>query len=254
MKINCLNIVWWIICIMPLCGSYAQQPTTIRGGFITLDSSYVANPQMEAIIAGYRDSIATNMNRVIGVSQELMYGEKPESNLSNFITDVVREHITNLASRIDTIPAPQVAMFNIKGIRSVIPQGDILLKHLFEVLPFENEIVVLGLKGVDVKELMQFMAAEGGDGISGASFVLRDGKAFDVTIGGEPVRDDEVYVFALPDYIANGGDRYVVFGRSTFRVNTGLKIREVVTEHIIQQTTLGHAIKANTLKRIINEK
>ena len=127
---------------------------------------------MEQEIAIYRDSIDKTMNRVIGRADELMLGKKPESNLSNFVTDVMRQHITALAVGCDTLPVPQMALFNIKGIRSVIPKGDIMVKHLFEILPFENEMVLLGLKGSVVKTLFQFVANEGGDGLSGASFVF----------------------------------------------------------------------------------
>ena len=48
------------------------------------------------------------------------------------------------------------AVINIGGIRSTIGAGDILTKHVFEVMPFENEVVIVKMKGSDLRGLFQY--------------------------------------------------------------------------------------------------
>jgi 2',3'-cyclic-nucleotide 2'-phosphodiesterase (5'-nucleotidase family) len=47
---------------------------------------------------------------------------------------------------------------NIGGIRAVIGAGDILVKNVFEVMPFENEIVLVKMKGSDLDGLFNYYA------------------------------------------------------------------------------------------------
>jgi 2',3'-cyclic-nucleotide 2'-phosphodiesterase (5'-nucleotidase family) len=50
------------------------------------------------------------------------------------------------------------ALINIGGIRTTIGKGDILLKNVFEVMPFENEVIIVKMKGADLQGLFDYYA------------------------------------------------------------------------------------------------
>ena len=34
------------------------------------------------------------------------------------------------------------SLFNYRGIRTVIPKGDVRVQHIYELMPFENKLIV----------------------------------------------------------------------------------------------------------------
>jgi 2',3'-cyclic-nucleotide 2'-phosphodiesterase (5'-nucleotidase family) len=49
-------------------------------------------------------------------------------------------------------------LINIGGIRTTIGKGDIILKNVFEVMPFENELIIVKMKGADLQGLFEYYA------------------------------------------------------------------------------------------------
>ena len=74
-------------------------------------------------------------------------------------------------------------------------------------MPFENELVIVWLKGDKLLELLQFFAKVGGEGISGLRMEIQNGKAANISIGGKPLNTDKLYSIATNDYLAGGNDK-----------------------------------------------
>jgi 2',3'-cyclic-nucleotide 2'-phosphodiesterase (5'-nucleotidase family) len=75
-------------------------------------------------------------------------------------------------------------------------------------MPFENELVVLTLKGCDVIDLCESFARYGAQGVAGMRVTIIDGKLADVTVAGKAVNPKADYTIATSDYIAQGGSTY----------------------------------------------
>jgi len=69
---------------------------------------------------------------------------KTETNLGDLITDIMRQ-----ASGAD------VAILNGGGIRTSIKKGEIKVKDVYSVLPFDNYIVAIKLIGREIKEALE---------------------------------------------------------------------------------------------------
>jgi len=121
------------------------------------------------------------------------------------------------------------ALQNYGGLRlAMLPKGDITLGHLYELMPFENYVVIMEGDSALVQQLFDRIAQYGGWPVSRqVRFRIEEGGAVDIFIGGEPLRSGRIYRFALPDYIANGGDR-MFFLREVPRKSTALLVREAV--------------------------
>jgi len=126
-----------------------------------IDSRWDAAPdaEMQALIQPYTHQIENTMATVIGESAMDMDRKRPESLLGNLISDILR----NAATRVIGKPA-DIGLMNVGGIRNVITKGPITMDTAFELLPFENSLCVLTMKGSDVNELLHEIAIVGGEG------------------------------------------------------------------------------------------
>ncbi len=155
---------------------------------------------------------------------------------------------------------------NSLGIRTNIQAGPITREELFNVLPFDNTIVVMLLSGVEVQSLFDYATQRSaGRGcnaqaqISGARFVMNcdKGIAEEVTIGGSweacyedsdcssageicsagacgvPIVSQGVYELATNNYIANGGSGFRVLEQNTSKVDTGISMRDAVITYML---------------------
>lgn len=221
--------------------------TSAKTSKITIDSSLnkIADKNMVAFIAPIKQNLDKEMNQVIGVSTNEMKARKPESLLSNWAADVyVEAGSTFLKQPVD------FAVVNLGGLRSYLPKGDLTVRNIFELMPFENELVLLWIKGEDAEKLFQIFALEGGQGISGVRFEIKDSKAVNITINGKPVDNNAVYVVATNDYLAGGNDRMTPLTNAVKKMDTGLKIRNIFMEKVIRETQKGNKIHSELDGRI----
>jgi 2',3'-cyclic-nucleotide 2'-phosphodiesterase (5'-nucleotidase family) len=106
-------------------------------------------------------------------------------------------------------------------------------------MPFENELVVLWVKGEDLLSLFDFFASIGGEGVSGMRMGIEEGKAVEVTVGGLPVDRNKLYLIATNDYLAEGNDDMAQLKHAVKRIDTGIKIRDMLIGYIRKETMAG---------------
>lgn len=185
------------------------------------------------------------MNEVIGQAAETMKGHAPESLLSNISADIYLQTATDFqGENVD------IAIVNLGGLRTVVPAGDITVRKVFELMPFENELVLLWLKGDKLNELLQYFAGMGGEGVSGLRMEIKDGKAVNITINDKPLDPTKVYSIVTNDYLAGGNDKMVQLAQAEKRVNTGIKVRTMLLNYIKNETKKGNKIQSKLDGRI----
>lgn len=251
-KNNHMKLIRSLICIVLIaslssCSPKAWTVVSSHSSKIAIDSTkdVIADSSFIAYIQPLKLKIDQQMNEVIGVSAVEMRASIPESLLSNFNADVYREVATRELGQ-----AVDIAIVNMGGLRTVIPKGDITVRKVFELMPFENELVVLSLRGDKLLALIQQFARVGGQGVSGIRFVIANGRAENISINGKPLDISVLYTIATNDYLAGGNDKMVQFLESEKRVNTGLKIRDILISYIKSETQKGHKISATLDGRI----
>lgn len=217
---------------------------------IAVSDAITDDATMETYIAPYRDTLEARMNRVIGHSEKELLSGIPESPLSNFVADLLLNEVHLQQNETPHWKQPDLAIINVKGLRAPIAQGKITVRDIFQLMPFENELVIIELSGQEVAILFDYMASVDGDGMAGAKFGIRDGKAVQISIHQQKLNNDQTYYVATSDYLANGGDHFDVFKNAKTKVGTGLKIRDLIIQHIEYLQSKGKIINSSLDNRI----
>lgn len=236
-----------VLLLMGACASGKWQVVARKSTRIAIDSTTnaMADSSYVRYLQPQKKQIDSKMDSVIGYVAETMKASGPESLLSNFSADVYRKAAS------DYLKQPvDMSIVNLGGLRTQIPAGPITVRKVFELMPFENELVVLWLRGDKLMELLQFFASVGGEGQSGVRMGIRNGKAINVTIGGTPLDAQKLYSIATNDYLAGGNDKMLQLAESEKKVSTGIKVRNMLMNYIKNETRSGRKIQSSLDGRI----
>lgn len=198
----------------------------------------------------YKLKLDSQMNGVIGYSDVALTkkSEDGESLLGNFFSDAVLAEARKIDPRIDfTIPSTN------GGLRNDLPYGAIKLSNVFELMPFENELLTFEIKGADVESLLDFIAHSGGQPVAGMTMKIVNRKAVDVMIGGKPFDPAKNYHVLTSDYLSGGGDGITSFKNPVSRKVLGLKIRDALIQYIEGKQAKGEKISSKSDRRITHD-
>jgi 2',3'-cyclic-nucleotide 2'-phosphodiesterase (5'-nucleotidase family) len=212
---------------------------------VPVNASVAADVATEAAIVPYRQQVEQRMKEVIGQAPVELKADVIESSLGNFVADLQRSQAAALLGRpID------MGLMTRGGLRYIIPQGNITVGDVFELMPFENELLVLTLSGATVEKLFQFGASKKILALSNASFTIQNDQPGNIMIGGKPFDKQQTYTLAISDYLANGGDNLFFLKEAIKTEKAGILLRDAIIKHIQQLTAQGKPVEARVEGRV----
>jgi 2',3'-cyclic-nucleotide 2'-phosphodiesterase (5'-nucleotidase family) len=208
---------------------------------------------VESMVKPYRDSMANDMSKLVAISSSALIKGKPESKLTNLVSDILLDFATSYCLKQNLSTRPDVAYVNYGGLRASLPKGDITVERIFELMPFENEIVLIKITGESIQLMAGKIAGRGGEGVAGMKMGIKNGKASSLTSGGKPIDPKAFYWLVTNDYTANGGDQMSMFLNPVERINTNMKIRDLLIQAIGDRYKRDGIIDVKEDGRIFNE-
>jgi 5'-nucleotidase len=212
---------------------------------IEINSAIENDKEIETFIVPYKKNVDAQMDDVLSYSP-VDYDKKNgvlNTAIGNMMADVTLKlsnpiYNTRTGNNIDFV------LLNHGGIRSIISKGDITLRSAYNLMPFENSIVVCQLKGSDLKELIDYLILnKKAHPISGISIVLDENYSLlDVTINGEKIDQEKVYHVATSDYLLKGGDQMNFFEKSKKNITLDYKIRNILIDYFKAVDTVSFKI------------
>lgn len=211
-------------------------------GIINQDSSY------SNYLKPFRDSMEQRMNETVGVAAKRMDIRRPVTTLGNFLADA---YLTMTREKLGV--KADLALMNMGGIRKpYVEAGPITRGMVFEIMPFDNVITVVTVKGDLLVRYIETTLAEGG-GVAGFGF-RTDGKTVtDIRIGGQPVDPGANYALVTSDYASSDSRMAWFYGSGTKQQFTYL-MRDCIMDYIIWMGKQGKPIGEQLENRIINDK
>jgi 2',3'-cyclic-nucleotide 2'-phosphodiesterase (5'-nucleotidase family) len=226
----------------------------IEHGQIWMGEEIPKDSAMEVLLLPYRAQMAAEMEQIIGFSGLEMKKGQPESLLGNFLCDLLLKASEQIfEEKVD------LAVLNYGGIRrGSLPAGNWTMGMLFELMPFENYLVLLSLKGSTLLEFLEFIAISGGWPVSGSLSMEVELKTDTLLIQRLKINDqdidpDETYTVATVDYVAQGGDRAGMLINQP-RIDSDQLLRDAILKEIQKLHKQGIPLHSSIGERLIYRK
>nr|WP_321230417.1 5'-nucleotidase [uncultured Psychroserpens sp.] len=236
------------ILILSACKNQGEYINKIEGKQINISDSLEIDQSIENFIKPYREHVDSNLDSILAYAVDTYSKSDGEYNtaIGNMMADAVYEE-SNPVFKSRTGEDIDFVLLNHGGIRSIISKGNITTRTAYEVMPFDNSVVVVKLKGAQVKELVEYLAkGKRAHPISKLNIVLdSDGNFKSATLNSKPLDFSKTYNVATNDYLYNGGDHM-----DFFKTNDSL----YVLDYKIRNVLIDYFTKIDTLKPVIDNR
>lgn len=185
-----------------------------------------------ATIQPYSAQLTILMDSTVGEIAVALTKGQPESSMGNWTADLIAE------AAADVFPGRDIAFAvqNYGGIRiAEVPAGPLRLGTIYELMPFDNELVLVEVDGRTLTDFVTHMLRDGGWPVSAALAAELRGDETEIHLDGAAVDPVATYYLAVPDYVANGGsDAAMLVGKQ--QIPSGRMIRDLLIEYASRAT------------------
>lgn len=250
--IHIVSALFLIFSLFTACGPKKLYNTEVKGKQIPIKDDYADDTEIENFIAPYRNRINNDLDSTIAWSPITFTKRrgKWQTNIGNLMADMTFEKADKLfymreKKHID------ICLLNHGGIRATIPQGKVTARTAYEVMPFENSLIIMELKGEQLWDIAVYIANERKPHpLAGMSIMMDENDSVKkVLVQGIPVDNSKTYYIATSDYLANGGDNMDFFKMAVNKYKTDYKLRNLYIDYFRDVDTLP----INPTERIIIE-
>ncbi|MBI4043154.1 MAG: bifunctional metallophosphatase/5'-nucleotidase [Deltaproteobacteria bacterium] len=189
-----------------------------------------ADPSVTDLLAPFIEKVRPISDEIIGTTQGRIWRDRDgESPLGNLVAD----------SMLEAIEGAEIAMTNSGGIRNDVQPGVITFGDLYEVLPFDNKLILLNMTGDQVRGALAY-GTSGGHGhiqISGLRvYYVQDGRGKRIITvkkeNGEVVKKNQLYKVVTSDFLYHGGDGYSEFKDAVLLQESSIPLRTALVEGV----------------------
>ena len=219
--------------------------TKIVGHKIEITDSLKLNPEIEAFIKPFRDHIQKDLDSVLAYAVDTYSKSDGDLNtaVGNFMADAVYSQ-SNPIFKSRTGKNIDMVLLNHGVIRSIISKGNVTSRTAYQLMPFDNSMVVVALKGSQIDSLVLYLSkAKKAHPISKLKLELD--KNFNVnsaTINGKNIEPTKTYYVATNDYLYSGGDHMNFFKNNDSLYVLNYKIRNILIDHFKKTDTINPVI------------
>ena len=179
---------------------------------------------LATILKPYSDSVNKLMNVVIGYNETVLEKKRQGNTLGFFITDA---YLEMAKQKVD--PKVDAAFMNSGGIR--LPEmsaGPVTQGKIFELMPFDNLMVILKVKGSLLRQYLDTLAANEGVIESGMTMQIVNKTVQQVMVGGKPLDLNADYIIAHSDYVVMNSGLLKNIKRNT----NGYLLRDAILDYV----------------------
>lgn len=237
------------------CTTTAFRPSAVAGKKIPVTSQYTNNQDIDAFVTPYRNHINKDLDSVLAYCPETLDKTTTINGWQTTIGNLLADATFNKAAALFMEREKRhldICLLNHGGIRSIIAKGTVTTRTAFEIMPFENSVVIVALKGDAITEMAQYIAREKKPHpLTGMQIMLnKEGGVKEITVQGKPLDTNKIYNVATSDYLVNGGDSMNFFAKAVATYDLDYKLRNLFIDYFKEVDTLPIV----RTERIITEK
>ena len=209
---------------------------------IELNSGNKEDSNVLKVIAPYKNKMKNEMEEVLIISESSAVKGDPEGTLGNIVSDIVLKQ-GNIKCAEAYIEKVDICLLNNGGLRTPLPKGAITTGKIFELMPFENQLVILTLSGKKTLSMFNYIAFQGGMPLAGATMTIKKGKATNILINNVAIDTSLTYRVITSDYLSNGGDKMNFFSSPQKTETLNNKIRDEIINYLRAENKKGNTLK-----------
>ncbi|WBL23084.1 5'-nucleotidase C-terminal domain-containing protein [Zunongwangia sp. HRR-M8] len=221
--------------------SPGNSKTQIEAKEIPIDSTISADKEIEDYIAPYKEHLNETLDTPIAYNPTILSkGEKGmNTGIGNLMADIVMEQ-SNPVFENRTGNSIDFVLLNYGGIRAELNKGDITTRDAYNMMPFENQIVIAELSGKKVKDLLSYLEkGKSAHPVSGIKIKMaKDYHITEASVNGQPINESQNYFVATSDYLQQGGDSMNFFKDPVNLYNIDYKLRNAIIDYFEKTDTI----------------
>ena len=225
-----------------------------------IDRSLPDDAAVDKMLEAYSPKVRALDQPIGKLIGDLKKGGVGGGSLGNFVSDGIRAEASGKLGK-----PILLAVTNSGGLRkTIIAEGKLTFRDVFELLPFENALVAFDLTGEQVLDLLRVVTSHR-DAQSGMRIKYRvnsdkqlelENAKFLVDGVEKEIDPAAVYTVISIDYLLNvtGSDYATVLKKATNTRPLDLTIRDAIAEYIKAETAAGRDIKSTLDGRFVFDK
>ena len=236
-----LFVIFLTLFFISSCSQKNYNLTKIEGKQLPITEKGSETPEIENFIKPYRDHINRDLDSILAYSPENLDKStgKWQTTIGNLMADVCLQR-GNLVFKAREKKDINLCLLNHGGIRAILPKGNVTTRTAYEIMPFENSLIVVALNGNQILDIASYIIKEKKpQPLSGMTFTIsKDNIAKNILIQGKPIDLSKTYYVVTNDYLANGGDNMSFFLKATQKFDLNYKIRNVLIDYFKEVDTI----------------
>lgn len=206
-------------------------PMSYRGELLLVSPDIPEDPAVQQVIERYWKPLKGYYGVLLGEAEDDFTRRGTDDAEYNLVADALREMLGTEAD-----------LQNMGGVRSPILRGPITRYDLAKALPFGNTTVRFRATGAQLREILRRTRPA----VSGIRYRYERGELVEVTVNGQPLRDDREYLLSTNSYFAQ---RYLQPMGIAYE-DTGKKRLDLVSEYILKH---GRIRPAYDGRRVVDQ-
>jgi 2',3'-cyclic-nucleotide 2'-phosphodiesterase (5'-nucleotidase family) len=223
------------------CSNKVVHLTKIEGKQIAITEKENQVTEIENFIKPYREHINSDLDSVVAYCPETLdkKAENWQSTIGNMMSDVILRRGNDVFKAHEN-KSIDICLLNHGGIRAILPKGNVTARNAFQIMPFENTMVVIALKGQQILEIVNYFITEKKPHpLSGLTFTIdRHNKPQNILVQAKPLDIDKIYYVGTNDYLSNGGDNMNFFKKGIATYDLDYKLRNILIDYFKETDTI----------------
>lgn len=223
------------------CTTSRYQPIEINAKRIPVEETIAPDTAIQNFIKPYSVHIDKTLDSVLAYNPTNLSKTDGKLNtaIGNLLADIVMEQ-ANPVFKSRTGKEIDLVLLNHGGIRSTIGIGPVTARTAYQIMPFENEIVVVEITGEKLEDLLTYLErAKTAHPLSGMQILVdHNFKTLQATVNGKKIQRNKTYFVATSDYLQQGGDNMNFFKDPVKVYPVDYKIRNSVIDYFSKVDTL----------------